>query len=47
MVLDAAKYYIDTPNLQLVGRMHGGGWYARTSDLFEMPRIPLEKWKKK
>jgi len=22
------------------------GWYARTSDLFEMPRIPLQNWKK-
>jgi flavin reductase (DIM6/NTAB) family NADH-FMN oxidoreductase RutF len=43
-VLDAAKHYIDTPRLKLIGRMHGTGWYARTSDLFEMPRIPLEKW---
>jgi len=45
-VIDAAKYYIDTPKLKLIGRMHGRGWYARTSDLFEMPRIPLERWKK-
>src|SRR5215469_6430597 len=30
-VLDAGKYYIDTPNLKLLGRMHGRGWYARTS----------------
>ncbi len=40
-VLDAARCYIDTPKLGLVGRMHGGGWYARTTDRFEMPRIPL------
>jgi flavin reductase (DIM6/NTAB) family NADH-FMN oxidoreductase RutF len=45
-VLDAAKCYIDTPKLKLIGRMHGRGWYARTSDLFEMHRIPVEKWKK-
>jgi len=45
-VLDAAKHYIDTPKLKLIGRMHGRGWYARTSDLFEMPRIPVETWKK-
>jgi len=45
-VLDPAKYYIDTPNLKLIGRMHGRGWYARTSDLFDMPRIPAADWKK-
>jgi flavin reductase (DIM6/NTAB) family NADH-FMN oxidoreductase RutF len=44
-VLDAAKNYIDTPGLKLIGRMHGAGWYARTSDLFEMPRIPADQWK--
>jgi len=47
MVLDAAKHYIDTPKLKLIGRMHGRGWYARTSDLFEMPRIPVNEWKMK
>lgn len=46
-VLDAEKYYIDTPNLKLLGRMHGRGWYARTSDLFDMPRIPVADWKMK
>ncbi len=44
-VIDALKHYIDTPKLKLIGRMHGTGWYARTSDLFLMPRIPLAKWK--
>lgn len=44
-VIDAARQNIDTPRLRLIGRMHGSGWYARTSDLFLMPRIPLEKWK--
>jgi flavin reductase (DIM6/NTAB) family NADH-FMN oxidoreductase RutF len=47
MVLDAAKHYIDTPKLKLIGRMHGRGWYARTSDLFEMHRIPVRDWKMK
>ena len=46
-VLDAATHYIDTPKLRLVGRMHGRGWYARTSDLFDMPRIPVSEWKMK
>jgi len=45
-VVDAAKHYIDTPGLRLVGRMHGAGWYARTTDLFEMPRITLKDWKR-
>ncbi|HXX21362.1 MAG TPA: flavin reductase family protein [Candidatus Acidoferrum sp.] len=44
LVLDPAKHYIDTPNLKLIGRMHGTGWYARTSDLFEIPRIPRASW---
>jgi flavin reductase (DIM6/NTAB) family NADH-FMN oxidoreductase RutF len=46
-VLDAAAHYIDTPKLKLIGRMHGRGWYARTSDLFEMPRIPVADWEMK
>jgi flavin reductase (DIM6/NTAB) family NADH-FMN oxidoreductase RutF len=44
-VLDAEKHYIDTPKLKLIGRMHGRGWYARTTDLFEMHRIPVKDWK--
>ncbi len=46
-VLDAARCYIDTPKLGLVGRMHGGGWYARTTDLFEVPRITPADWKRR
>lgn len=44
LVLDPVRGYIDTPGLQLVGRMHGTGWYARTSDLFDMPRLSLADW---
>lgn len=43
-VLDAARCYVDTPKLDLIGRMHGAGWYARTTDRFELPRIPLDQW---
>ena len=46
-VLDAGRHHIDTPALKLIGRMHGGGWYARTSDRFEMPRIPVQEWQRK
>lgn len=43
-VLNPERCYIDTPKLDLVGRMHGGGWYARTTERFDMPRIPVDKW---
>ena len=46
-VLDAARCYVDTPKLDLVGRMHGGGWYARTTDRFELPRIPVADWERR
>jgi flavin reductase (DIM6/NTAB) family NADH-FMN oxidoreductase RutF len=37
-VLDANKHYIDTPALDLIGRLHGRGWYSRTKDSFQMER---------
>lgn len=43
-VMDADRCYIDTPKLDLVGRMHGAGWYTRTRDRFEMPRIDVGDW---
>lgn len=43
-VLDPAKCYIDTPRLGLIGRMHGRGWYARTTDRIEIPRISVAEW---
>jgi hypothetical protein len=44
VVADSLKHEIDTPRLKLIGRMHGTGWYARTSDLFQMLRIPRASW---
>ena len=44
-VLNAEKYYIDTPKLNLVGRMHGRGWYARTNDRVDIPRKTYAQWK--
>ncbi len=40
------RLYVDTPKLDLVGRMHGRGWYTRTRDRFEQPRIPVAEWKR-
>lgn len=43
-MLDPAKRYVDTPGLDIVGRMHGAGWYARTTDRFEIDRIEYDEW---
>jgi len=43
-VLDKDRCYIDTPKLDLIGRMHGAGWYSRVTDRFELPRIPVDEW---
>ncbi len=43
-LLDVDKMYVAADALDVIGRMHGRGWYARTTDLFEMPRITLEEW---
>jgi flavin reductase (DIM6/NTAB) family NADH-FMN oxidoreductase RutF len=44
-LVDPERFYVQTDKLRLVGRMHGRSWYARTSDLFEMPRITYAEWK--
>jgi len=45
-VIDPGKHYVDTPKLKLIARMHGANWYAKTSDLFKMDRIPVDDWKR-
>jgi flavin reductase (DIM6/NTAB) family NADH-FMN oxidoreductase RutF len=35
---------VDTDHLGLVGRMHGPGWYARTTDRFQHKQITVEQW---
>ena len=42
--MDAESLRVRTEALGLLGRMHGGGWYARTTDLFDMPRKTYEQW---
>ena len=44
-LVDPEKFYVATDKMRLIGRMHGRGWYARTSDLFLMDRISLADWK--
>jgi len=43
-LVDPVRFYVATDKMRLVARMHGRGWYARTSDLFEMPRMSLADW---
>jgi flavin reductase (DIM6/NTAB) family NADH-FMN oxidoreductase RutF len=43
-LVDPEKMYVRTEKMRLIGRMHGRGWYARTSDLFLMDRLDLESW---
>lgn len=41
---DAARHYVAAEKMDLIARMHGKGWYARTTDLFDLPRISLAQW---
>jgi flavin reductase (DIM6/NTAB) family NADH-FMN oxidoreductase RutF len=43
-VRDADRGLIDTPELKLIGAMHGARWYARLSDRFAMDRPTWAKW---
>jgi flavin reductase (DIM6/NTAB) family NADH-FMN oxidoreductase RutF len=43
-LVDPEKAYVHTEKMHLIGRMHGRGWYARTSDLFLMDRLDLGSW---
>ncbi|HWU02023.1 MAG TPA: flavin reductase family protein [Novosphingobium sp.] len=36
--VDAQKLHVDTLAMKLVARMHGAGWYTRSTDLFQMQR---------
>ena len=44
-LVDPERFYVATEKMGLIGRMHGRGWYARTSDLFLMDRLSFADWK--
>jgi flavin reductase (DIM6/NTAB) family NADH-FMN oxidoreductase RutF len=44
-VMDRSRCYIDTPKLDLIGRMHGAGGYVRTTEQLDIRRIRPEDWK--
>ena len=39
--------HVDANGLDLVGRMHGAGWYATTRDRFEILRMTPAEWEKR
>ena len=41
---DAKKHYVNTPSLDLIGRMGGRGGYASTRDSFEIERLTYAQW---
>lgn len=45
-ILDAERGHIDTPALNLIGRMHGAGTYTRTADTFQLERPTYADWVK-
>jgi len=45
-LIDMERLYVKTDKIGLIGRMHGRGWYARTSDLFLMDRMSFAEWQR-
>jgi flavin reductase (DIM6/NTAB) family NADH-FMN oxidoreductase RutF/rhodanese-related sulfurtransferase len=43
-LVNAERFHVNAPAMKLIGRMHGGGWYSKTSELFEMPRVHYQQW---
>ncbi|WP_404478208.1 flavin reductase family protein [Novosphingobium sp. BL-52-GroH] len=42
--IEPERLHVDTLAMNLVARVHGAGWYARTTDLFQMTRPVFEQW---
>lgn len=42
--IEPEKTRVHVEQLDLIGRMHGGGWYLRTTDLFDLPRPNYADW---
>jgi flavin reductase (DIM6/NTAB) family NADH-FMN oxidoreductase RutF len=45
--IDPERLHVDTLAMSLVARVHGAGWYARTTDLFQMTRPTFAQWQGK
>jgi flavin reductase (DIM6/NTAB) family NADH-FMN oxidoreductase RutF len=40
-----AQLHVDVEKLDLVGRMHGNGWYTTTRDRFQVPNMSVAEWR--
>lgn len=47
LILDPVRCYLATPEMNLVGRMHGAGWYVRTHELFQIERYTVKQWQER
>ncbi len=43
-LLDTERLHVHTEKLALIGRMHGAGWYTKTTDVFQIPRVTFDEW---
>lgn len=43
-LVDAERLHVDTLAMALVARMHGAGWYSRSTDLFQLKRPAYAQW---
>lgn len=46
VIQDKERCHIDTQALRLIARMHGSGWYARSTDLFQLDRPTWTGWQR-
>ncbi|GAA1392827.1 flavin reductase family protein [Kitasatospora putterlickiae] len=46
VVLNPDRGHIDAGRMNLVGRMHGGGWYTTTTAPFQVARIEAGDWRR-
>lgn len=41
------KGHVDVAALDIIGRMHGNGWYTTTRDRFQIPNMTVAEWQAK
>lgn len=45
--VDPLRLHVDTLGMKLIARMHGAGWYTRSTDLFQLERPAWADWSAK
>jgi len=44
--VDSERLHVDTLGMKLIARMHGAGWYTRSTDVFHLERPVWAEWSK-